>query len=93
MIDNLISNAIKYNKRSGIVGIKLKQNELVIWDAGIGIKEDKIPFIFDRYSRFNNSEGGFGIGLSIVKTILDEYHISIEVESKEGEGTRMVLTW
>ncbi len=93
VIDNLISNAIKYNKRSGIVGIKLRQRKLVIWDTGIGIKEDKIPFIFDRYLRFNNSEGGFGIGLSIVKTILDEYHISIKVESKEGEGTKMVLKW
>ena len=93
VIDNLISNAIKYNKRNGIVGIKLRQGELVILDTGIGIKEDKIPFVFDRYLRFNDSEGGFGVGLSIVKTILDEYDISIVVESKEGEGTRMVLKW
>lgn len=93
VIDNLISNAIKYNKRHGTVGILLRQGSLVIFDTGIGIKEEKIAFIFDRYLRFNDSEGGFGVGLSIVKNILDEYDITIEVESKLAEGTRMVLKW
>ncbi|EIF51524.1 HAMP domain-containing sensor histidine kinase [Sulfurovum sp. AR] len=93
VIDNLISNAIKYNKRNGTIGIRSREGLLVIWDTGIGIHEEKVPFIFDRYMRFNNSEGGFGIGLSIVKKIVDEYHISIEVDSKEGEGTKMVLRW
>ena len=93
VIDNLISNAIKYNKRNGTVGITLREGMLVIWDTGIGIDEEKIPFMFDRYMRFNESEGGFGIGLSIVKQILDEYNISIEVKSKKGEGTSMVLRW
>ncbi len=93
VIDNLISNAIKYNKRNGTIGIRSREGMLVIWDTGIGMNEEKIPFIFDRYMRFNKSEGGFGIGLSIVKKILDEYHISIEVDSKEGEGTKMVLRW
>lgn len=93
VIDNLISNAIKYNKRHGTVGIELTQGKLVIWDTGIGLNAETIPFMFDRYIRFNNSEGGFGVGLSIVKNIVDEYHMSIEVESKEGEGTRMVLRW
>jgi two-component system OmpR family sensor kinase len=93
VIDNLISNAIKYNKRSGTVGIKLRPNSLIVWDTGIGIEEEKIPFMFDRYLRFNDSEGGFGVGLSIVKTILDEYSVSIDVESKKNEGTRMILRW
>lgn len=93
VIDNLISNAIKYNKRNGTVGIKLREGMLVIWDTGIGINEEKIPLMFDRYLRFNDSEGGFGVGLSIVKKILDEYNIFIKVNSKEGKGTSMVLTW
>ena len=93
VIDNLISNAIKYNKRNGTVGISLRQGELIIWDSGIGISEDKIPFMFDRYLRFDDSAGGFGIGLSIVKTILDEYNISINVKSVENEGTRMEMRW
>lgn len=93
VIDNLISNAIKYNKRKGIVGIELKQGRLVIWDTGIGISQNHKLMMFDRYMRFNQSEGGFGIGLSIVKNILDEYNITIEVDSVENEGTRMILTW
>ena len=93
VIDNLISNAIKYNKRNGIIGIILREGSLTIWDTGIGMKESKISLIFDRYMRFNDTEGGFGIGMSIVKSILDEYHIMIKIESKEGEGTKMVLTW
>lgn len=93
VIDNLISNAIKYNKRNGTVGIILREGMLVIWDTGIGINEGKIPYMFDRYMRFNQSQGGFGLGLSIVKNILDEYYISINVESTENKGTRMILKW
>jgi len=93
VIDNLISNAIKYNKRKGMIEITLAQGVLQIRDTGIGIDEAKIPYMFDRYLRFNDSEGGFGVGLSIVKMILDEYNITINVKSKEGEGTTMVLKW
>lgn len=93
VIDNLISNAIKYNKRKGTVGIKLAQGRLEISDTGIGIGENEKAMMFDRYMRFNQSEGGFGIGLSIVKNILDEYKIKIEVFSEKDVGTRMVLTW
>lgn len=93
VIDNLISNAIKYNKRNGEIGFKLREKMLIVWDTGIGMSEENIPLMFDRYLRFNSAEGGFGIGLSIVKKILDEYKISVEVDSKEGEGTKMVMRW
>ncbi len=93
VIDNLISNAIKYNKRGGTIGISLNQGMLAIWDTGIGIQESKIPLIFDRFSRFNKSEGGFGVGLSIVKKVIDEYNMRIEVESTTGKGTKMVILW
>lgn len=93
VIDNLISNAIKYNKRRGIIGITLQKGSLSVWDTGIGIQEDNIPFLFDRFTRFNKSEGGFGVGLSIVKKIVDEYNMHIEVRSKLKEGTKMVLKW
>lgn len=93
VVDNLISNAIKYNIRGGKIEIVLKNNTLTIKDTGIGILEEKIPFMFDRYMRFNKSEGGFGVGLSIVKKILDEYKIKIDVDSKTGVGTKMVLSW
>ncbi len=93
IIDNLLSNAIKYNKRGGKIEIHLQEKHLSIIDTGIGISPEKVPFIFDRYARFNDSEGGFGIGLSIVKQIVDENNLEIEVESEEGKGTKMVLRW
>jgi len=93
VLDNLLSNAIKYNSRGGKIEIIVNKNELTVTDTGIGISEEKIPFMFDRYMRFNKSEGGFGIGLSIVKKILDEYKIKIDVHSKVGVGTRIVLSW
>ena len=93
IIDNLISNAIKYNKRGGKITIILQENMLSIADTGVGIAEDKIPFMFDRYMRFNQSEGGFGVGLSIVKQIIDESGLKIEVHSKIGKGTTMILRW
>jgi len=93
VVDNLISNAIKYNKRDGTVGIKLRPGYLEVWDTGIGIEKEKIPFMFDRYMRFNESEGGFGVGLSIVKMIVDEYKIKISVVSAKEGGTKMILKW
>ena len=93
VLDNLLSNAIKYNIRGGKIEIILLEDYLTISDTGIGIAEEKIPFMFDRYMRFDKSEGGFGVGLSIVKKIVDEYAMKIDVHSKEGVGTRMVLSW
>ncbi|WP_295421547.1 HAMP domain-containing sensor histidine kinase [Sulfurovum sp.] len=93
IIDNLISNAIKYNKRGGKIKIVLQENMLSISDTGVGISKDKIPFMFDRYMRFNQSEGGFGVGLSIVKQIVDECGMKIEVHSEVGKGTTMVIKW
>lgn len=93
VIDNLISNAIKYNKRKGIIGIKLREGEITLWDTGIGLEAQQIPMIFDRYRRFNDAEGGFGIGLNIVKQILDEYRISVQVEAQKDKGMKMVLRW
>ncbi len=93
LIDNLISNAIKYNKIAGEIKITLKNGYLSIKDSGIGIKNEKLSEIFQRYKRFNSSSGGFGIGLNIVWMIANEYNLKIEVDSKEGEYTEVVLKW
>ena len=93
IIDNIISNAIKYNKRGGNIGFVLSKGQLIIWDTGIGIADEKIPFMFNRYQRFNKSEGGFGIGLNIVKKIIDEYQMSIAVSSEKHKGTRITISW
>ena len=93
VIDNLLSNAIKYNRRGGTIAVRLTSNALEVADTGIGIDPEVLPEIFDRYTRFNVSEGGFGIGLSIVKRICDHYAITIDVRSEPGEGTSITLRW
>jgi len=93
VIDNLLSNAIKYNRRGGKVSILLSGNKLIISDTGIGIPRDKLSTIFDRYTRFNDSEGGFGIGLNIVQKITDHYNIDIDINSEVNVGTEVILKW
>ncbi len=93
LLDNLISNAIKYNKKGSFIKITLKDRYLCIEDGGVGIKKEKIKFMFDRYSRFNESEGGFGLGLNIVKEIANEYKLLLKVESKLKIGTQVSVIW
>ncbi|EAH9284951.1 HAMP domain-containing histidine kinase [Campylobacter upsaliensis] len=93
LIDNLLSNAIKYNKKGGEIAIVLKENSLVIKDSGCGISKENLMLIFERYARFNEDQGGFGIGLSLVKKICEENGILINCESKEGEGSAFRLEW
>ena len=91
VIEQLLSNAIKYTK-NGIVSITFneKENYLEIKDNGIGIKESDLPKIFDKgYSGFNGRQNqkSTGIGLFLVKQILDKLGQKIKLESKLGEGT------
>ncbi len=87
IIDNLLSNAGKYNIANGSVKVYCKENALIIEDSGIGIKEPKK--IFDRFYKENNR--GIGIGLYIVKKLCDDLGIVIEVESQVNKGTHFVL--
>lgn len=93
LVDNLISNAIKYNKSGGKIYINIKQNEFSIKDEGKGIPQDVISDIFARYTRFDDASGGFGIGLSIVKMICDEYGILLNAKSEHTDGTKFELKW
>ena len=93
LIDNIISNAIKYNKVNGSIHIQLNQEFISVKDTGIGIPKDKINSIFERYIRANDSVGGFGIGLNIVAMIATEYGMKIEINSEEQEGTEIKLYW
>ncbi len=93
LIDNLISNAIKYNKMEGSITITLAEGSLCIEDTGIGIPEAMIERIFERYLRADKSVGGFGIGLNIVAMIAKEYQLEINVDSQERQGTKICVVW
>ncbi|WP_300732577.1 HAMP domain-containing sensor histidine kinase [uncultured Helicobacter sp.] len=93
VIDNLLSNAIKYNKKGGRIVVSLEQGQLCISDSGCGISLEESKKIFERYVRCNAFQGGFGIGLTLIKRICDEYHIRIEVQSQIEQGSSFTLLW
>lgn len=91
LINNLISNAIKYSYKNSVIEIKLEKNILSIEDFGIGISLDEQKEIFKRYKRGNNIEGGFGIGLDIVKRICEEYNLILNLNSQINKGTTFLI--
>lgn len=99
VIYNLLSNSIKYLNNNGKVSLSLKrENEKIsirIRDNGIGIKENDLPYIFNRFYRVdesrNKNTGGTGLGLSIVKSIIEAHDGDIQVKSKTGEGTEFII--
>lgn len=101
MLINLIENGIKYNKRGGSVNVSVYSSEktvnLLISDTGIGIPEEHLPRLFERFYRVDKgrsrSMGGTGLGLAIVKHIASNMGAMIEVHSKFGEGTEFLITF
>lgn len=100
MLINLIENAIKYNKPGGSVTVHVFGNDreanVTISDTGIGIPEEHLPRLFERFYRVDKgrsrSMGGTGLGLAIVKHIVRGMNGEIEVHSKFGEGTEFLVT-
>ncbi|WP_170019921.1 HAMP domain-containing sensor histidine kinase [Campylobacter sp. RM16190] len=93
MIDNLISNAIKYSNVGGFVSINLNDKEFAITNSGEGISKEQQKKIYDRYTRFNNDQGGFGIGLNLVKRVCESNDLSIICESEIGQNTTFKVSW
>ena len=93
LIDNILSNAIKYNKIGGSIFITLKEDSLSIKDTGKGIEKEHIDLMLERYARFDSAVGGFGIGLNIVKMICDEYNLTIKIDSEVGRWTEVSISW
>ena len=93
LIDNLISNASKYNKKGGLLKIELTKEYFLVKDSGVGIKKEDLKNILKRYKRYNKSEGGFGIGLDIVHHIVKYYNFKLEISSEENKGTEVKILW
>ncbi|MEZ0396965.1 MAG: GAF domain-containing sensor histidine kinase [Anaerolineales bacterium] len=98
VIINLLSNAVKYNCRGGQVFVRAGLEEKCWWlaveDTGLGIPEDDLPHLFQKFYRVRSTEGkasGTGLGLSICKQIVSGHRGRIEVSSKLGEGTTFTV--
>lgn len=100
LLTNLLDNAIKYTPKNGKIGLKVepinKSVRFEVSDTGIGIPQEHIPRIFERFYRVDPARsremGGTGLGLSIVKHIVGLHHGQIKVESKVGSGSRFLIT-
>ena len=100
LLINLTENAIKYNKPGGSVTVQVFANadeaNVTISDTGIGIAEEHLPRLFERFYRVDKGRsrqmGGTGLGLAIVKHIVRSMNGEIEVHSKLGEGTEFLIT-
>ena len=99
VISNLVENAIKYNKEHGSVKITLDADHQVftleVKDTGIGIPQDSLDKIYERFYRVDKSHsreiGGTGLGLAITKNAVLMHRGSITVSSLEGEGTTFLV--
>jgi two-component system NtrC family sensor kinase len=98
MINNLVSNAIKYTPKGGRLGVRTRQEDgqavLQVWDHGVGIPPAEQPYIFDKFYRASNlpeDTGGTGLGLTIVKSIVEDHQGRIWVESTPGQGTTFTI--
>jgi len=100
LLTNLLDNAIKYTPKGGRIGLKIepvnKSVRFEISDTGIGIPQEHIPRIFERFYRVDPARsremGGTGLGLSIVKHIVHLHHGSIKVESTVDVGSKFIIT-
>ena len=96
---NLLSNSIKYNKAQGQIEVLLNDcNDtfvITVKDTGVGIPSDKLMYIFERFrqveNRFNKSTEGSGIGLSLVKDLIEIQGGTIEVKSELGVGSEFII--
>lgn len=98
---NLIANSINYTSEGGKIDISMEVTEddvrIYISDTGIGIPEESVPRVFERFYRVDKARsrnsGGTGLGLAIVKHLVDSHQGDITVTSTEGEGTTFTVTF
>ncbi len=91
LLDNIISNSIKYSPNPPQISITLKDNTLEILDEGKGMEESTLLLIFQRYYQADKTQKGEGIGLSLVKGFCDTHKIRLNITSKPDTFTKVVL--
>lgn len=91
MIDNLISNALKYNlEKNGLIKISYENNNLTIFNTGKEIETKNLFILFDRFFQEDSSKEGFGLGLAMVKEFCDKNKIGIKIEPSQ-KGNSFIL--
>lgn len=91
MLDNILSNAMKYSAKEKPVTVTLDQHSLRIKDEGVGMSPTELLRVHERYYQADDHKDGDGIGLSLVKTYCDQEGIEIHLQSEKGEGTCVSL--
>ncbi|WP_457602414.1 sensor histidine kinase [Nitratifractor sp.] len=91
VLDNLLENALKYSEKNATIQIVLRDGELMIRDEGIGMDENEILRVYERYYQSDRQVRGEGIGLALVKRYCDDERIALRIVSKKGEGTSVYL--
>lgn len=81
IFDNILNNAIKYASKDSIISVNLDNNSFSITNFGEEISKENLEKIYDKFTRFNQNRGGFGIGLSLVKKFADELNFIVRCES------------
>lgn len=95
-LEQIVSNAIKYNKEQGIIKIVVENDSITIEDSGIGIKDEDLPRIFDKgFTGFNGryEKKSSGIGLYLCKKTLDNLGHRLSINSQLGVGTKITITF
>ncbi len=91
MLDNILSNAMKYSSKQSVISVSLKEGLLKIEDKGIGIEDRALKDVYRRYYQGNKEKIGEGIGLALVEAYCKDEKIAIVIESKKFEGTIVTL--
>jgi signal transduction histidine kinase len=100
VLDNLVNNALKFTPTGGSVTVRLTRDEgnlvLEVTDTGIGIPKDRLDYVFDRFYQVDGSMtrkyGGAGLGLALVKEVVEAHGGNVSVQSEYGKGSSFRVT-
>lgn len=91
MVDNIISNAMKYSEKTSLISIALHDDVLTVEDKGVGMSASELLRVHERYFQGDEKTTGKGIGLSLVKAYCDSENIAIQIQSEKNVGTQVLL--
>lgn len=98
VVQNLVTNAISYNKPKGKIKITIRRYKyficILVSDSGVGIPKEDLPFVFDKFYKGDKSRtnmSGSGLGLYLVKEIVENHNGKVAIHSKKGKGTIMAI--